>query len=94
MGWGEDGVIPKIDTTIHGNIEDRLNFKEEEAIDDDFITVEHIPNSRPSRYVVQIRRFKILDNAHVISQSSEPMGRVEAHDLARRWASWHRLEVR
>lgn len=65
-----------------------------EATDDDFITVQHIPNSHPSRYIVQIRRYRADEKTHAVSQSSESLGRLEAHHLARKWAHWHRLEVR
>lgn len=61
---------------------------------DDFVTVQHIPNSHPSRYIVQIRRYRADEKTHTVSQSSEPMGRNEAKMLSRKWAHWHRLEVR
>lgn len=60
--------------------------------DEDFITVSHIPGSRPSRYQVQIRRHSQHEVS--VTQASEPMGRFEAKTLARKWAHWHRLEVR
>lgn len=65
-----------------------------EATDDDFINVAHIPNSHPSRYTVQIRRYRPSEGTHVVTQTSEPLGRHEANELARKWAYWHRLEVR
>lgn len=60
---------------------------------DDFVTVQHIPNSKPSRYIVQIRRWR-AEQGYTVSQASEPVGRMEAQDLARKWGYWHRLEVR
>lgn len=58
----------------------------------DFISVSHIPGSKPSRYQVQIRRHAQQEMR--VTQASEPMGRYEAQALARKWAHWHRLEVR
>lgn len=65
-----------------------------QATDDDFITVQHIPGSRPSRYTVQIRRYRADQQAHIVSSESEPMGKHEAEILANKWGHWHRLEVR
>lgn len=59
---------------------------------DDFVTLSHVPQSRPSRYVVQVRRYG--RDGYLITQSSEPMGKREAAMLAVKWAKWHRLDVR
>ena len=66
----------------------------EEDNGDDFIAVDHIPNSHPSRYVVQIRRYRLVDRNWIVTQSSEPLPKRQAMMLAKKWAHWHRMEVR
>lgn len=63
---------------------------------DDFIAVVKRPGKGRPHYVVELRRYdhRQGEGEFLVTQCSEPLGKIEAQRLSLVWAEFHRLEIR